>query len=56
MKKINFLLYLLTMLAISFVTLGHETTKTAENAAYSDENEHPFWANVNTCYFNALSQ
>ncbi|CCD08927.1 conserved exported protein of unknown function [Legionella pneumophila subsp. pneumophila] len=32
MKKINFLLYLLTMLAISFVTLGHEITKTAENA------------------------
>lgn len=24
--------------------------------AYSDENEHPFWSNVNTCYFNALSQ
>ncbi|WP_454783572.1 hypothetical protein [Legionella sp. WA2022007384] len=32
MKKINFLLYLLTMLAISFVTMGHEITGTSENA------------------------
>ncbi|CAM2832128.1 TPA: hypothetical protein NHI63_002536 [Legionella pneumophila] len=32
MNKINFLFYLLTMLAISFVTLGHGTTETTENA------------------------
>ncbi|HAT4425591.1 hypothetical protein SC663_09625 [Legionella pneumophila serogroup 1] len=30
MKKINFLLYLLTMLAISFVIMGHETTEATD--------------------------
>ncbi|HAU0116411.1 TPA: hypothetical protein JBE95_12640 [Legionella pneumophila] len=30
MKKLNFLLYLLTMLAISFVTMGHGTTEVTD--------------------------
>lgn len=30
MKKINFLLYLLAMIAISFVTMGHGTTETTD--------------------------
>ncbi|MFC7781258.1 hypothetical protein [Legionella taurinensis] len=39
MKKINLLLYLLTMLAISFVTMGHETTQATDT---TDQTKHMY--------------